>query len=55
MAIATTTSALKEMVKPGLIAVLTPVLVGFLLGKETLAGVLIGATVMGAFSGVVHE
>jgi len=44
-----TTSALKEMVKPGLIAVLTPVLVGFLLGKETLAGVLIGATIMGAF------
>jgi K(+)-stimulated pyrophosphate-energized sodium pump len=44
-----TTSALREMVKPGLIAVLTPVLVGFLLGKETLAGVLIGATVMGAF------
>ena len=37
------------MVKPGLIAVLTPVLVGFLLGKETLAGVLIGATVLGAF------
>ena len=44
-----TNSALKEMVKPGLIAVLTPVAVGFLLGKETLAGVLIGATVMGAF------
>ena len=44
-----TNSALKEMVKPGLIAILTPVLVGFLLGKETLAGVLIGATVMGAF------
>jgi len=44
-----TNSALKEMVVPGLIAVLTPVLVGFLLGKETLAGVLIGATVMGAF------
>jgi len=44
-----TNSALKEMVVPGLIAVLTPVAVGFLLGKETLAGVLIGATVMGAF------
>lgn len=44
-----TNSALKEMIKPGLIAVLTPVLVGFLLGKETLAGLLIGATVMGAF------
>ena len=44
-----TNSALREMVKPGLIAILTPVAVGFLLGKETLAGVLIGATVMGAF------
>jgi K(+)-stimulated pyrophosphate-energized sodium pump len=44
-----TNSALREMVKPGLIAVLTPVAVGFLLGKETLAGVLVGATVMGAF------
>jgi K(+)-stimulated pyrophosphate-energized sodium pump len=37
------------MVGPGLVAVLTPVAVGFLLGKETLGGMLIGATVMGAF------
>jgi K(+)-stimulated pyrophosphate-energized sodium pump len=44
-----TTSALKQMVAPGLVAVLTPVAVGFLLGKETLGGVLLGATVMGAF------
>ncbi len=44
-----TTSALKEMVAPGLVAVLTPVAVGFLLGKETLGGMLLGATVMGAF------
>jgi K(+)-stimulated pyrophosphate-energized sodium pump len=44
-----TTSALKEMVTPGLVAVLTPVAVGFLLGKETLGGMLLGATVMGAF------
>jgi K(+)-stimulated pyrophosphate-energized sodium pump len=44
-----TNSALKEMVLPGLVAVLTPVAVGFLLGKETLGGMLIGATVMGAF------
>lgn len=44
-----TTSALKEMVAPGLIAILTPVAVGFLLGKETLGGMLLGATVMGAF------
>ncbi len=44
-----TGSALKQMVAPGLVAVLTPVAVGFLLGKETLGGVLLGATVMGAF------
>jgi K(+)-stimulated pyrophosphate-energized sodium pump len=44
-----TTSALKEMVVPGLVAVLTPVAVGFLLGKETLGGMLLGATIMGAF------
>jgi len=44
-----TASALREMVTPGLIAVLTPVAVGFLLGKQTLGGMLLGATVMGAF------
>jgi len=44
-----TNASLKEMIAPGLVAILTPVLVGFLLGKESLAGVLLGATVMGAF------
>ncbi len=44
-----TNSALKRMVAPGLVAVLTPVAVGFLLGTETLGGMLLGATVMGAF------
>ena len=44
-----TVAALKKMVAPGLVAVLTPVAVGFLLGKETLGGMLLGATVMGAF------
>ena len=44
-----TAAALKEMVAPGLMAVLTPVAVGFLLGKETLGGMLLGATTMGAF------
>jgi K(+)-stimulated pyrophosphate-energized sodium pump len=44
-----TGSALKRMVAPGLVAVLTPVAVGFLLGRETLGGMLLGATVMGAF------
>jgi K(+)-stimulated pyrophosphate-energized sodium pump len=44
-----TNSALKRMVAPGLVAVLTPVAVGFLLGTQTLGGMLLGATVMGAF------
>jgi len=44
-----TNSALKEMVAPGLVAVLTPCCCGFLLGKETLGGMLLGAVVMGAF------
>ncbi|MDB9823090.1 sodium-translocating pyrophosphatase [Deltaproteobacteria bacterium] len=44
-----TNSALREMVAPGLVALLTPIAVGFLLGKETLGGMLLGATVMGAF------
>ncbi|UCH00161.1 MAG: sodium-translocating pyrophosphatase [Deltaproteobacteria bacterium] len=44
-----TGSALKRMVGPGLVTVLTPVGVGFLLGKETLGGMLLGATAMGAF------
>ncbi len=44
-----TASALRKMVGPGLVAVLTPVAVGFLLGKETLGGMLLGATAMGAF------
>ncbi len=38
-----TRSALREMIVPGLLAVITPVLVGFLLGKEGLAGLLVGA------------
>jgi K(+)-stimulated pyrophosphate-energized sodium pump len=44
-----TTSALKEMVTPGLVAVLTPVAVGFILGPPSLGGMLLGATTMGAF------
>ncbi len=42
-----TSAALKEMVLPGVIAVLAPVVVGFLLGKEALGGMLAGATVTG--------
>src|SRR5690554_6219582 len=42
-----TKAAIKEMVMSGLIAVLTPVIVGFLGGAEMLGGVLAGTTVSG--------
>ena len=44
-----TTAALKEMILPGVIAVTTPVIVGFVLGKEALGGTLAGATLCGVF------
>jgi K(+)-stimulated pyrophosphate-energized sodium pump len=42
-----TQAALREMILPGLTAVLAPVLVGFVLGAETLGGMLAGATLAG--------
>ena len=42
-----TQAALREMVVPGVLAVLAPLLVGLLLGSEALAGLLIGATASG--------
>jgi K(+)-stimulated pyrophosphate-energized sodium pump len=42
-----TAAAIKEMVVPGLIAVLTPVLIGFAGGPEMLGGLLAGVTVSG--------
>ena len=43
-----TRAALLEMITPGLIAVFAPVLVGFVLGPEALAGLLAGALAVGA-------
>ncbi|MCD6367479.1 MAG: sodium-translocating pyrophosphatase [Candidatus Aenigmarchaeota archaeon] len=42
-----TNHALKEMILPGLLAIASPLLVGFLLGPQALGGMLIGATASG--------
>ncbi len=42
-----TKAALKEMIAPGLTAVIVPILVGFILGPEALGGALAGATLSG--------
>ena len=42
-----TRSALKEMINPGLMAVGVPILIGFVLGKEALGGLLFGAVSSG--------
>ena len=42
-----TRTALREMVAPGVIAFLMPILMGFVMGKEALGGMLVGATLTG--------
>jgi K(+)-stimulated pyrophosphate-energized sodium pump len=42
-----TSAALREMILPGVVAVASPVLVGFILGPMALGGLLAGATVTG--------
>ncbi|MEE8302876.1 MAG: sodium-translocating pyrophosphatase, partial [Candidatus Tectomicrobia bacterium] len=42
-----TEAALREMIRPGLTAILLPVIVGLVLGKEALGGMLAGATLTG--------
>jgi K(+)-stimulated pyrophosphate-energized sodium pump len=43
-----TAAAIKQMVLPGAVAVLSPVVIGFLLGPKVLAGALAGALAVGA-------
>ena len=42
-----TQAALKEMIAPGVVAFLTPIIIGWLLGAEALGGMLMGATLVG--------
>ena len=47
-----TTAALKEMLIPGIMAVVVPILVGILLGVEALGGMLAGALVTGVLMAI---
>ena len=47
-----TKAAIRQMVLPGMIAVVSPVLVGFILGKEALGGLLAGVTVSGVLMAI---
>jgi len=48
-----TAAALKEMVVPGLLAVVVPLVIGLLLGKEALGGLLAGALVTGVLMAIM--
>ncbi len=48
-----TAAALKEMVVPGLLAIVSPLLVGLLLGKEALGGMLGGALAAGVLMAIM--
>ena len=50
-----TQSAIKEMLLPGLLAVLTPVIVGKIFGPEALGGLLAGVTVSGVLMAIFQS
>ena len=50
-----TTSAIREMVYPGVLAILSPVIVGFVFGPETLGGLLAGVTVSGVLMAIFQS
>ncbi|NQU67848.1 MAG: sodium-translocating pyrophosphatase [Candidatus Marinimicrobia bacterium] len=50
-----TSSAIRQMLMPGLLAICTPVLVGFVFGPETLGGLLAGVTVTGVLMAIFQS
>ena len=50
-----TKASIREMIMPGAIALITPVLVGFIFGPEVLGGLLAGVTVSGVLMGIFQS
>ena len=50
-----TEAAIKEMMMPGLLAILTPVVVGYIFGAEALGGLLAGVTVTGVLMAIFQS
>jgi K(+)-stimulated pyrophosphate-energized sodium pump len=50
-----TEASIKKMMLPGAIAIISPLLIGFLLGPEALGGFLAGATVSGVLMGMFQN
>jgi K(+)-stimulated pyrophosphate-energized sodium pump len=50
-----TQASIKKMILPGAIAILSPLIIGFLLGPEALGGFLAGATVCGVLMGIFQN
>jgi len=50
-----TEAAIKEMMLPGLLAILTPVVVGYIFGAEALGGLLAGVTVTGVLMAIFQS
>src|SRR4051812_29058298 len=50
-----TKASIREMVAPGLIALITPIIIGFAFGPEVLGGLLAGVTVSGVLMGIFQS
>jgi K(+)-stimulated pyrophosphate-energized sodium pump len=50
-----TEASIKKMILPGAIAILSPLIIGFILGPEALGGFLAGATVCGVLMGIFQN